>query len=178
MKAACFCALQVLDYFMKTSGSKSWNFGIYIHEHTVSMKIYLILGILFGLMRINVLKQFINSDSRSSTSVNAWVNMFSGMYRMDYPSTGAQYSRDELMALRSLGNKSAIKSDNSVFTFLKQNGLLQYRYRGKRAGRPRTKNNAGVHWNNLIQIKPDPTFALNEVEDCNGKCKVNQRQIL
>ena len=79
------------------------------------------------------------------------------------------YNRSQLLSLYSPPGKS-IKLNNQVLSTLKEYGILTYR--GKRAGRPRTRvkdTNNGVHWSNLTKIKTDKTFYLNE----NRKCRLH-----
>jgi hypothetical protein len=86
-----------------------------------------------------------------------------------------QYNRAQLLDLRS-APRGKILPNKETLSILKDYNLLKYR--GKRAGRPRTKSNAGIHSANLVRTKLDHTFVKNSHRQRKLKiATVNKRSI-
>ena len=136
----------------------------------------LFVWIIFGLLG--------NFDEKYSLNFIYWremsINMSSILLSEISPGVMAnpcviRYNRQQLWDYRSVPRKLTLPN-KETFTLLKELGILKYR--GKRGGRLRTKSNAGVHHQNLIQIKLDHTLLLNAQRKKHLKlCTVNTRSV-
>lgn len=123
------------------------------------MLMKLLCGIIIGLLNnIDVKQSNIDKYWSYTSLISPQVVNNSSPRTMPKPHTIIQYSREKLLDYR-FGHSYSKTPNRETLSKLKEHNLLKYR--GKRAGRLRIKSNAGVNFENLIQIQPDHTLLLN-----------------